>query len=866
MSEQLERLKDQLLAIVDGRADEHALSGRPANGRTQDAATNADRDRDSDLDSDLDLDTDAHLQLHTLAEAARNLPPDYDRPAWSLAEPAELLPATIGPYRILELLGSGGMGVVYRAEQSEPLVRQVALKVIRPGLSTEAGRARFELERSALARLCHPNIAAVLETGAADNGAPYVAMELVDGQPITAWVLQNQSSLRTRLELIVAACRGLAHAHARGVIHRDIKPGNILVGWIDGRPVPRLIDFGIARVVDTDPEHRLTLTAQVFGTLEYVSPETLQHGAAVADSRSDVYGLGAILYELVTGHPAVSLEDERADGMLQVVEAVRDAEIVRPSLRLQHPPADHPVRQADIGRDLECIILHALQRDPNDRYQSPAELADDIERYLSHRPVTAHPPSAWTTGVRFLQRHRLIVGMTAVVGLTLLLGLGAAVAGYLSAVESQAEAVAAQHDSEQALRLLSEAAVLSNVRDPAVQKHLADLGDRVNTLLASNQLQSPRVRLRLSIMVANAYYSGGRYADAATLLQQALVAASSAEAAAGTSSVARILPEERFQLLLLLSESQAHSQQTKQALQTAERAVALARDNGSEQQRAHAEFVRASAFVAAGEYAQAGEIYKWLLKTRAPLAKSNPEIARAKAEVMYATILVRQGDYAEAERYARAGYEAHRRHYGMSTPNTMMSGQNLAAILAAADKHEAATDVFRDVLKARRDRLGAQHPDTLITTAMLGRSLLAVEDPQAATEMLERAIDDGDAAFGDRNPAGRLASESLTTLSLREQQFERAEAWALRGIDYAKAHYGASDWHVEIQRVRLAEVYLQSDQPALAVPLCEQACARLTTSVGEDHPHTRAAASRLQRARTAVALLAAAQARSQADD
>ena len=276
----------------------------------------------------------------------------------------------------------------------------------------------------------------------------------------------NRLSLNDRLALMLAVCNGVSHAHARGVIHRDLKPSNILVVQQDGRAVPKIIDFGIARVVGLDVETRLTLSDQLLGTLEYMSPEVIEHGAAVADARSDVYALGAVLYELVVGVAAVSPQFSSAS-ILNTLKSLQEQQIARPADRIAEAPPEHSVRAPEIGSDLNCVILHALQGDPDDRYQSPWELAIDLERYLTHRPISANPPSVVKATLKFIRRHRLAVTAACAIALSLVFGFGAAVLGYIRAERSREIAVEAQVQSDEAVALLSEATILTNTIGPS---------------------------------------------------------------------------------------------------------------------------------------------------------------------------------------------------------------------------------------------------------------------------------------------------------------------------------------------------------------------------------------------------------------
>lgn len=313
----------------------------------------------------------------------------------------------VGRYRILSMIGEGGMGAVFLAEQSEPVHRQVALKLIKLGMDTRAVVRRFEGERQVLARMEHPGIARILDGGVAPDGRPYFAMELVRGQPLTEWCGAHGVDTATRIGLFLQVCSAVQHAHQKGVIHRDLKPSNLLVTEVDGKPVVKVIDFGIAKVLDDDQFHtRGTATGPTAGTLEYMSPEQLDAASSNdLDIRSDVYSLGVVLHELLTDtHPA---QARTRTGVL------RRPAVIRPRLR----------------GDLDAIVMKALEHDPARRYPTVAALADDLERHLRHEPVLARPASALYLATQFARRHSLALGAALVTVLALLSGLALAVWG-----------------------------------------------------------------------------------------------------------------------------------------------------------------------------------------------------------------------------------------------------------------------------------------------------------------------------------------------------------------------------------------------------------------------------------------------------
>jgi serine/threonine protein kinase/tetratricopeptide (TPR) repeat protein len=354
---------------------------------------------------------------------------------------AERAGGTVGGYKLLEQVGEGGFGVVFRAEQVTPVRRQVALKVIKPGMDTKQVIARFEAERQALALMDHPNIARVLDAGATESGRPYFVMELVRGVPITEFCDANLLGTRERLGLFVDVCRAVQHAHQKGVIHRDLKPSNVLVTMHDDRPVPKVIDFGIAKATQARLTEQTLFTAfrQFVGTPQYTSPEQAQMSGLDVDTRSDVYSLGVLLYELLTGTTPLDPKELRAAALDRIQQMIREAQPPRPSTRLstmgQRLATIAAQRKADpkklpsiVRGELDWIVMKCLEKDRARRYESASALATDVTRHLDGRVVLARPPSTLYRLSKVIRQHRAAVAGAAVVTVGILVAL--VVAGY----------------------------------------------------------------------------------------------------------------------------------------------------------------------------------------------------------------------------------------------------------------------------------------------------------------------------------------------------------------------------------------------------------------------------------------------------
>lgn len=432
----------------------------------------------------------------------QTVPPNAEHPspadASSSVRSRALFPGqTIGPYTLLKRIGEGGMGEVWLAEQHKPVKRQIALKVIKSGINCQSTLLRFEVERQALALMSHPNIARILDAGATPDGQPYFAMELVSGVPLTEYCDKNCLGIDDRLKLFVDVCQGVQHAHQKGVIHRDLKPGNILVEAVDGKPTVKVIDFGLAKALDTteslSEESLFTVVGQILGTLKYMSPEQASLDSADIDTRADVYALGVILHELLTGFtPLDGFGGEKA--VLKILDLIRESEPVRPSLRLNETTDEEiasitrnrKISSSSLYRvlagDLDWIVMKALDKDRSRRYDSASGLAEDIQRFLQNEPVVARPPTFGYQISKFVRKNQTAVIGAGLFSLALVVGLLGTTWGFYEASQSAVAERSAKLDAQQR----ESEAIEQRKRAEASEQEAIDAVEKFGSIVAEN--------------------------------------------------------------------------------------------------------------------------------------------------------------------------------------------------------------------------------------------------------------------------------------------------------------------------------------------------------------------------------------------
>ncbi len=679
-------------------------------------------------------------------------------------------PDRLGEYRILGVLGQGGMGKVYLAEQQSPK-RTVALKVIRPGWSTPALLRRFEHEAEVLGRLQHPGIAQVFEAGVHDDEGepvPFFAMECVQGRSLVEHAEHHALDIKARLELFAQVCDAVQHAHTKGVIHRDLKPGNIIVAD-DGRP--RVLDFGVARVTDADVQSATlcTLAGELVGTVPYMSPEQIAGDATELDTRSDVYALGVVLYELLTGKLPHDIRNTSIANAVRVIG--------------QHEPA----RLSSVDRvfrgDIETIVGKALEKDRERRYQGACDLAEDIRRYLRDEPIMARPPSTRYQLQKFAKRNKPVVAGAAAVVLSLVLGVMGtswqAFAATNQSLRTQREAANATAAMQILVGMLGAADPEENIgREPTVREALDTTAASIAELAQGNAVVEATVRNTLGTV----YQSLGEFETAESMLREAarLFAEADGPRASTTLTARRNLGGVLIDLGRL-DEAEALINDT---LQIAE----------SELGQSAAETIAAIGDLAR-IHEERGELEASELDLRDALARARAALGEEDPQTLtiihnLSTNLKSQGRLAEAEPMARESLEVRRRVFGEKHPQTLYSINNLATTLVRMGQTEEAERLLRECYRLRAEVLGPEHPSTMTAAQNLANILVTSGRLDEAEPLLRESLRVWERDLGENHAKTLVAMNSLAYLLEDRGKLDDAEALYRRVVELTEQSVG----------------------------------------------------------------------------
>ena len=760
-----------------------------------------------------------------------------------------------GRYKVRQEIGEGGMGSVYLAEQTQPIKRQVALKLIKPGMDSKTVLARFESERQALALMDHPHIAKVLDAGSTDTGRPFFVMELVKGIPLTDYCDQHRVGLLERLDLFRQICSAVQHAHHKGIIHRDLKPSNILIESHDGHPVPKVIDFGLAKATSglQLTEHSVfSAFGTVAGTPLYMAPEQASLSALDVDTRADIYALGVILYELLTGTTPIARDTFKKAALDEILRLIREVEPPVPSSRISSSEtraniaAIRQTEPAKLGRfvrgDLDWIVMKALAKERSRRYESPIALAHDVERFLNHEAVSAGPPTAAYRLRKLLRRNRGKVIAASFVLLTLLVGL---IGTTLALFEANRQRIRVDAQRLKAERRLTQVAKANEILgsvfedlDPrksdtdseALLGLLAARLDKATAEIEEEAIGDPLAVARMQQTLGGSQLGLGFPEKAIVLLSKAR--------ATFTDQLGSNHPE-TLHCMALLSLAYKKAGDLGKALPLAEETyrlmkIALAPDD--------TDMLSAMNNLAAC-YQDAG-----MLDRSLPLIEQSYERKRAKLGKESTVTLVSMNNlataYADAGKMDRAiplleeALALFRARLGDDNADSLLAMNNLAVAYQRAGSLDKAMPLFEDAFARRKARLGLDHPDTLTSARNLATIYQETGKLDRAMPLFEEALAGARAKLGQQHPATINHMHALAVAYHKSGKLDRALPLLEQALALAKTRLAPD--HPETLRIMsaLASGYQGTGQLERATSLFEETLTRRKAKLGVDHPDT----------------------------
>ena len=706
------------------------------------------------------------------------------------ALPGELRAGTrIGDYELRGEIGAGGFAVVWRAEQLQPVRRTVALKVLKAGMDTREVVQRFEVERQALAMMDHPCIARVFDGGATESGRPWFAMELVDGVPITQYCDRHALGKPERLRLFREACRAVQHAHQKGVIHRDLKPSNVLVGIVDGVPMPKVIDFGIAKAVERDlTEHSIrTLAGQVIGTPAYMSPEQADETSDI-DTRCDVYALGALLYELLSGVPPFEETVLRNAGLSEVLRVIREEDPPRPSTRLG---SETRVLAREVRGDLDWIVMRCLEKDRERRYDSAGILANEIDRHLAGEPVLAGPPDLSYRVSKFVRRHRISLGATATIIVLLAVGV---VVSWTQLVRARAAerklVVEAQKTQTELAKYQSTSGFLESILmgvDPGYAQGedtrlLQRVLDQASARVAADSAGVPEVEASLRRVIGGAYQTLGRLEQAEQQLAQSL--------------------ELREQL------------EGVEPARLRESRLALG-----------------SLFLSEGRIEEAAPLLEAGLPDW-PVAESvEPDL---EAFSNFAVLRLHQGRTGEAEDLLREVEARRAELHGEADARTIRAMNNLGMVLSSAGRPEEAAERYTRAAELQLEVQGPRHPETLKAFTNLGGILVELGRTEEAAGYLYDALAWKREVLPDGDASLLVSYNNLARLHQRDGRAEEAEQMYLEAREMIDRTETSGMPNAIILRINYARMLAEQRRVDEAEAEYDRASTAANRGLGED--------------------------------
>jgi len=777
----------------------------------------------------------------TLGTAAGYTPP---------ANPSFAVPPPIGPYRFVRKLGEGGMGQVWLAEQTAPLQRLVAIKLIRAGVSDNVLLERFESERQVLARMNHPAIAKVYDAGTTPDGTPYFVMEYVPGIPITLYCDQKRLSIRQRLELFLKVCEGVQHAHQKAILHRDLKPANILVNEIDGKPAPHIIDFGIAKAIgERDPLATMFTRAGNFvGTPVYMSPEQANPDVQDVDTRSDVYSLAVILYELLTGalpfDPTQWRNDLRQEQFRKLFEQDPQAPSIqyRKKTTTQTDTATQAAKLrstepeelvSELKGDLDWIALKALERDRARRYGTPSEFAADLQRYLNNEPVVARPASASYRLQKYVRRHRLGVSIAAA-ALLLLVAFAVMQAFEIRRIRQERDRTARERD--RANRIAEFMTKMFRVSDPGQARGNSitarEVLDKASKEIDTGLAKDPDMQAQMMNTMGVVYHSLGLFKEAESLYRRSLEIRT------------RLFgPNNRDTIISMVNLVETLLDETQ--FPEAEKLVRQAYENA----RAHLGpsdplTIRAGSTLGLalnnqGRYAEAEVILRQVVHDSDLIQDpdSRSELSRQTRNSLSIN-LAYQGKYAEAEKSFRELYNLTASKFGPNHPAALQAKTNIGNVVLQQSRWAEAETIYKEVLDQYNQIMGPEHPRTLLVMGNLGLAYLNEKRYPEAEALYRKLLDVKTRVLGPDNRQTLVVKAALGDVLYFEVKSQEAEKITREALEAERRVLGPEHSDTLVTEDALGMILEQQHRyPEAEVVLKETLALRIKV-LGPKHPDT----------------------------
>jgi serine/threonine protein kinase len=802
----------------------------------------------------------------------------------------EVVGTCIGPYKLLQRLGEGGMGTVFMAEQETPVKRRVAFKIIKAGMDSAHVIARFEQERQALAMMDHPNIAKVLDAGTTDSARPYFVMELVKGIPITKYCDQEQLTLPERLELFIPVCQAVQHAHQKGIIHRDLKPSNVLIALYDGKPIPKVIDFGVAKATTQKLTERTMFTeiGQVVGTIEYMAPEQAELNNLDIDTRADIYSLGVILYELLTGSPPFTTKQLRGVAHDEMLRMIREVEPPRPSTKLTSSaelPSIAAKRKLEPKKlsklmhgDLDWIVMKCLEKERGRRYESANGLALELKRHLQHEPVLAGPPSAAYRLRKFVRRNRGAMAAAAAVVLALLGGIAGTSIGLVQARAAEAKALEEAHQKEiaradeerqrleadkqrhaaeaeknravkaenaakaqaaitQAVNHFLQVDLLgqADIARQPLQRGTAErnrnitvgeLLDRAAKAIEGKFVKQPLTEGQIRFTIGKSYVALGRYADAHPHLERAVQLSNDVLGAEHPNTV---IAKKELAWLYFYEGEYRRAEPLLRALVEA----TIAKFGNGDPEAVYIKNGLAIVIKHLGRYAEAEqlnlEIIRQLEKLEGP---TGPNTLSTKLNL--AVLYLVEEKYADGEALIIEVCREFEAKLGPDHPKTMLSRHVLASIYTSAAKYAEAEKLAKEVLQLREKKLGSDHPDTLLSRLTLASAYWGMGRMGESIPICEEALTGHRAKYGDRHDYTVSAAASLAKMYRDAGRLDDAVRVIEEWLPRREAAYGPNNPQAQYIVDTAASIYEVRGEPAKAEPMLREMLNTVKQSYGAD--------------------------------